>query len=142
MVSFDTADPANVNRIAAFRNHYRISIAVNIVGGYSGSLNNSYGRIALERPDGGNAFVLSDEVIYDDAANWPSADGTGSTLTRTAANSFGNAPTSWTAQTPTPGVSSFSTVDAPQVIAVQRDGDVHVRPDLLGELEFLSLIHI
>ncbi len=137
VVSFDTTDPANANRIAAFRNHFGISAAVNIVGGYSGSLSNSYGRIALQRPVGINAYVLSDEVIYDDTAAWPLADGTGSTLNRTAANSFGSAATSWTAAVPTPGVSSMSTAFAPQVIAIQRDTDMHVRPDLLGAVEFV-----
>ena len=136
VVSFDTTDPANANRIAAFRNHYGISAAVNIVGGYSGSLSNSYGRISLQRPDGVSAFVLSDEVIYDDAAAWPLADGTGSTLNRIAANSFGSAATSWTAAAPTPGVSSMLTAFAPEVIATQRDTDMHVRPDLLGALQF------
>jgi hypothetical protein len=137
VVSFDTADPANANLIAAFRNHYGISSAVNIVGGYSGSLSNNYGRIALQRPDGVGAYVLSDEVTYDDLAPWPSADGTGSTLNRIAANQFGNAATSWTAAAPTPGASAMSTSYAPKVIAMQRDVDLQVRPDLLGALEFV-----
>ena len=137
VVSFDPADSANANRISAFRNHYGISTAVNIVGGYSGSLSNSFGRIALQRPEGVDAFVLADEVIYDDATPWPLADGTGDTLNRIASNLFGNAASSWRAAAATPGSSTMSTTFAPEVIAMLRDVDMQVRPDLLGELQFI-----
>lgn len=138
VVSFNPEDPNNANRIAAFRNHYGISSAVNIVGGFSGSLSNSLGRIALQRPDGVDAYVLSDEVMYDDTAAWPLADGTGSSINRIAANLYGNASNSWTAAAPTPGAATgMTTAYAPEVIALLRDVDMHVRPDLLGKLQIV-----
>ena len=106
VVSFDpVVDPSLLN---AFRAHYGISNAVQIVGPFSGSLSNSFGRIALQQADlstpvEDRSWALVDEVLYDDRGPWPAADGTGDSLNRIAAASFGNAASSWTALSPTPG---------------------------------------
>jgi hypothetical protein len=79
--------------------------------------NFSYLKIELLRPDtppaddpGFVPYVLEDEVTYDDVAPWPTqADGSGASLTRIAADAWGNAPTSWTAASPSLGTTDFST---------------------------------
>jgi len=95
--------------IAAFREHYNISLGVTIVGGFSGSLSNSTGRISLQQPDmpdllGVVPHVVVDEVVYDDLAPWGNADGSGLVLERDALSANGSLAASWIAAAPTPGV--------------------------------------
>ena len=106
VASFDPAlEPV---KLAAFQAHYGINSNVTIVGALSASLSNSTGRIALQQPDAPNASglipnVVVDEVVYDDLAPWPDADGTGQSLVRDNLEANGNVSTSWTAVLPTPG---------------------------------------
>jgi hypothetical protein len=98
-----------VFKIAAFREHYNISTGVTIVGGFSGSLSNSFGRISLQQPDtpdvlGEIPHVVVDEVVYDDLAPWGDADGSGQVLERDALAANGNLAASWIAGAPTLGV--------------------------------------
>ena len=106
VVSFN---PQNANKLAAFEAHYSIGAGVTIVGGLSASLSNSTGRIALQQPDtpddlGFIPRVVVDEIVYDDLAPWPDADGSGESLERYDVNASGSFSTSWIAATPTPGV--------------------------------------
>lgn len=141
MVSFDPSDPINTNRTSAFRNHYGISNAVTLIGGTSGALSNSFGKVALQRADAANAdgsipFVWVDEVLYDDLAPWPAADGTGPSLNRIAANANGTHSGSWNGAAPTPGSSNLQTY-APEVLASVRDNGAIVRPDILDTISFV-----
>ena len=107
VVSFDpTLDPT---KLAAFEAHYNITSSVTIVGGLAGSLPNGTGRIALQQPDAPDAdgiipHVVVDEVVYDDTAPWPGADGSGQSLMRDDVAANANVSTSWTAAAPTPGI--------------------------------------
>ena len=58
----------------------------------------------VEPGAGTSAYIVIDQVVYDDVAPWPtSADAGGNSLTRNAAGGFGNDPATWTATTPNPG---------------------------------------
>ena len=58
----------------------------------------------MEPGAGTSAYIVIDQVAYDDVAPWPtSADAGGDSLTRNAAGGFGNDPAAWTATTPNPG---------------------------------------
>jgi hypothetical protein len=111
IVSFDTANPANANRLAAFREHYGLTEFVPIVGGYDGRLSNSGEPLRLERPDaappgdpGLTPFVTVDEVIYDNLSPWPTtASGTGESIERRASVFFGNDGAMWQATAANPG---------------------------------------
>jgi len=106
VVPFDPV--VDTAKLDAFVAHYDIASQVTIVGGLSGSLSNSSGRIALQQPDAPSLLgevpnVVVDEIVYDDIAPWPDADGTGQSLERDDLQANGNLATSWIAATPTPG---------------------------------------
>jgi hypothetical protein len=121
VVSFNPADATLLN---AFKTKYNVQTGATIVGPYSGKLDNSSESVELVRPDppqtsgplaGLVPYVLADKVKYFDTAPWPTApDGTGTSLTRIAASSYGNDPINWTSATPTPG---------PQGVSTDTDGD-------------------
>ena len=141
LVNFDPNDPVNANRADAFRAHYGISNTVTLIGGTSGALSNSFGRVALQRfqgldTDGTTLFSLADEVLYDDLAPWADADGTGLTLTRTAANTNGSLSDSWIAAVATPGSDNLGSY-APEVLASIRDNSQIARPDLIDTISFV-----
>ncbi len=82
-----------------------------LAGPFDGNLSDGGERLALERPQEGDlpgdpvSWVIVDEVIYSDREPWQqTADGAGASLSRSAAGSSGNAPSSWRAAlVPTPG---------------------------------------
>ncbi len=91
-----------------FRAKYNVAPDVQILGPYSGRLDNGGERLALDAPDGLTAgvvpYVTVEEVRYNDDSPWPSAaDGSGPSLQRLSALAFGNDPINWVATTPTPG---------------------------------------
>ena len=47
--------------------------------------------------------VVVDEVVYDDVAPWPDADGSGQSLQRDDLDASGSLAVNWVADTPTPG---------------------------------------
>jgi len=109
VVSFN---PNNAAELADFRGCYlMIDESVQIVGGYAGQLGNDGDTLQLQRPDQPPLdeldFIprlLEDEVIYDDEVPWPvDANGTGNSLNRTLASSWGNDGTGWTSAPPSPG---------------------------------------
>ena len=111
VLPFDPTDPANAYRVAAFRAHYGIDDTVTLLGAYGGQLSDGGERVQLLRPgtttpDDPDAVALlqEDEVLYDDLLPWPTeADGTGQSLQRHSAMTYGNDATSWWAADPTPG---------------------------------------
>ncbi len=114
VLAFDPTDPLSADKLNAFRTDYGISDSVPLLGGFSGDLGNSYGRVSLQQSDDSpldnptvTPWVTVDEVVYDDLAPFANADNTGQSLNRTTAASFGNAASSWTATIPTPGSSSI-----------------------------------
>ena len=147
VISFDPADSLNQGRLNAFVNRFGLTtatVASGLVGGYTGRLNNSFGRVELQQPDAAPSddptfipHVTADEVLYDDLAPWPvAADGDGSSLNRTAATAYGNAASSWEAATPSPGEVVVAAA-VPHVVSVTRDeGGVLARPDLLSTISF------
>jgi hypothetical protein len=66
-------------------------------------------------------YYFEDEVLYDDRAPWPDADGNGMTLTRLDVLASGNDARSWRAGLPTPG--GFAAVD-PTAGDLNGDGAV------------------
>ncbi len=116
VVSFDPLSPANQARLAAFRSHYGLSNSVTLVGPYFGKLSGEGDRLVLQRPSEplpNEPSILprlqEDEVIYDNRAPWPTASGNGNSLHREGSQSYGNAPSSWLAKSPSPGTFLFTT---------------------------------
>lgn len=93
---------------AAFRTKYNVATNIQIFGPYAGQLQDSGENVELQAPDNPNTngvpYVAIDAVRYNDKAPWPpAADGSGLSLQRVFASSYGNEPTNWTAAAPTPG---------------------------------------
>jgi hypothetical protein len=126
LVNFDpvTNPAAKEAFLARYGAGAPVGFSPQLLGPWSGQLNNSADALALYQPDspdstsGVTPFVLVDWVSYADAAPWPSwADGFGPALIRSPENAYGNDPASWIAAKPSPGFS-----DAPgatPVITVQ-----------------------
>jgi len=123
---------------AEFRAFYSIGASVELVGPYSGSLNNFSENVRLRRPDtpeanpGGTLCgslddpyvpsVLLDEIIYFDHGEWPSeADGGGPSLERREVNWIADDATNWAQSSifgPTPG--STNSTQPPFTAAQQK----------------------
>ncbi len=98
---------------AANANNAAIPGGVQVLGPFSGSLDNDGENVELFRPGPAGSLILADRVDYNDAAPWPTlADGTGPSLSKTAAASYGNDPINWTngPDDGTPGSANGSTV--------------------------------
>lgn len=143
VLRFNPDAAENSTRVALFRNHHGINSGVTLVGGYDGSLSNSFARVELQQPDTPDPVdptiiphVTADEVLYDDLAPWADADGNGQSLQRVAGNVTGNLASNWNGAAPTPGSVSLIAA-APQVTSMIRDeGGVLSRPDLIESLSF------
>ncbi len=143
VLRFNPEAAENSDRLALFRNRHGIGLGVTLVGGYDGSLSNSFARIELQQPDTPDPsdltaipHVTADEVLYDDRAPWADADGNGQSLQRIAENMTGNSANNWAANAPTLGSVSLI-VAAPQVTSMVRDGGgVLIRPDLIESVSF------
>ncbi|MBN1673422.1 MAG: lamin tail domain-containing protein, partial [Kiritimatiellae bacterium] len=136
---YDTANPANTWKLSAavdytfptgtelapdeyallvatnastFRSQHAIPASIQILGPYTGRLNNSGESVKLWRPDtpdpDGIPWILVDRVDYNDNSPWPeSADGDGPSLERQDPRAYGNDPANWAASLNaggTPGV--------------------------------------
>ncbi len=100
--------------LTEFRNRYGVNANVPLYGPYGGHLSNSGENLALYKPDppqiaphpdaGFVPYVLVERVEYGSTAPWPNgAAGTGSSLLRQAAFSYGNEPANWFVGAPTAG---------------------------------------
>ncbi len=110
VVSFDPV--TNLSALAVFQSRYGSNLP--LTGPYRGKLDNSDEPVELEQPDapqllpgpdfGLVPFVLVERVRYSDRGAWPTnADGWGSSLQRRQLAGYGNEPTNWIANAPTPG---------------------------------------
>ncbi|HAM70163.1 MAG TPA: hypothetical protein DCM86_00780, partial [Verrucomicrobiales bacterium] len=123
-------DPvAEPGRLAAFRQKFDILPAVQVLGPWSGQLNNKAGSVRLSRPGPTDAtvtppdigYVVIDQVDYEDQAPWPvGADGAGAAIKKKDALLFGNDPANWVAALPSPG--KLPTVGALPVVTTQPVG--------------------
>ncbi len=101
-------DPTNASRLEAFRQRVPVTIGTRILGPLQGKLDNSSDTVALIRPGtpgvSGVPYILVDQIDYTDEAPWPSlVDGTGASLQRRLASSYGNDPINWVSARPTAG---------------------------------------
>ncbi len=93
---------------AAFRAKYAVPASVQILGPFTGVLQDGGEQLELQAPDAPDAsgvpYVTREAVRYNDKSPWPAAaDGSGSSLQRLNALAYGNDPTNWVAAGPTPG---------------------------------------
>jgi hypothetical protein len=137
VLSFNPTNPLNADRVTAFRDYYALDPSIQLIGGYSGQLNNAGERLQLLRPDSPpidepdfTPLLLEDEVNYRPTAPWPtSPDGGGSALVRGDSTLWGNEAASWIADAPTPGSAS----NAPEITDVAINADQINPPDLAGK---------
>ncbi len=106
VVNFDPNTNAAIT--AAFRTRYSVPPGTEIVGPYTGRLDNSGDTLQLLRPDapfGGQLpRIIVDEVRYRDRWPWPvGADGYGLSLQRVVPPGLGNDGLNWVAAPPGPG---------------------------------------
>lgn len=104
-------DPAQTALTTAFRARYGVPAQVPILGPWSGRLDNAEDSVELLMPDPPNTngipYVRVERIHYRDQAPWPlTADGSGASLQRRVALSYGNESTNWFAASPTPGTSN------------------------------------
>ncbi|HLP75290.1 MAG TPA: hypothetical protein VK327_00090, partial [Candidatus Paceibacterota bacterium] len=93
---------------ASFRAKYGISNTVQILGPYSGALDNNGENLELQAPDSPDPglvpYVTVEAIRYNDKSPWPAgASGTGSSLQRVVTYAYGDEPANWIAAAPTPG---------------------------------------
>ncbi|MEM1084952.1 MAG: lamin tail domain-containing protein [Verrucomicrobiota bacterium] len=109
VVNFDPL--LDANRANAFRAHYGIGAEIPLIGPFSGTINNSEGKVSLEQPDdpppnepGFIPHAVADALTYDDLMPWPeSSDGGGPSLTRGPSETSSNDPSTWFSVNPSPG---------------------------------------
>ncbi len=106
---------------AVFRARYIVPSGVTILGPFTGSLQDSGERLELQQPGipgtNGVPFITVDEVRYNDKAPWPAAaDGSGPSLQKRVAGSYGNEPTNWIAAAVSPGT-DLPTGAAPTILS-------------------------
>lgn len=93
---------------ASFRARYSIADNVDILGPYSGRLQNNGEHLELQRPDvslfNETNYVTVEDVRYGTRSPWPfAADGSGASLQRRNPSSYASDPANWDASKPTPG---------------------------------------
>jgi len=124
---------------AAFRAKYGVPAGVQVLGPFTGLLNNAGNNVKLYKPGDPDPlppyqvpYYLVDRVEYKPVAPWPvQADGFGPSLQRASPSAYGNDPTNWGPgpDEGTPGVANGSTdVTPPRVVSASTaDGDpIHV----------------
>ena len=133
VVSFD---PAEMALLDAFKAQYGLAAsAVQILGGYTGSLDNGGETIRLQSPDAPpmeepnfTPYLLVDEVDYDDQLGGP--DGNGESLHRLGAALWGNAAASWSPDPPTPGNVGHGEIELTDSSGDSGDAAVQFTTDL------------
>jgi hypothetical protein len=109
-----------VKDLEAFSWRYPVVPVENILGPYSGSLNNAGERLELSMPSdvdesGTLYYIRVDRVSYSDGFHpenspdgvdhWPTdPDGNGESLTRKVSSDYGNDPKNWEAAIPSSGL--------------------------------------
>lgn len=110
---------------AVFRARYSVADSVDILGPYSGRLQNNGEHLELQRPDisllAETNYVTVEDVRYGTRSPWPfAADGSGASLQRGDPGTYANDPAHWDASTPTPG-SPFIPGLAPSIFSQPED---------------------
>jgi hypothetical protein len=138
VVSFDPElDPA---ALAAFCLKYQVPSHVQVLGPYTGRLENDGERLELYRPvvvssraPGVWANMLADAVAYSNLPPWPAeAAGAGASLQRIKAADYGNDAVNWTAASPTAGRVNFREDYPVRLGGMTRDGAGKVGLRLTG----------
>lgn len=126
--------PTNTGLLAAFRARYGTN--GEIVGPFSGRLNNAGDTLELWRPDAPQTashpdagFVpqlLVERITYSDLPPWPTnADGFGDSLQRIEVTQYGNDPVNWKTAPPTAGTAPAGS-PPPQIVAQPQSRAVFV----------------
>jgi hypothetical protein len=110
-----------------FRVRYSLPPTVQVVGPWSGTLQNSGELLELQYPrppySNGVDYVTMDAVRYHDKTPWPStADGGGPSLQRLGPAAYGDDAVNWTAAAPSP--SSAVEVGSPPVLTLAPTNQV------------------
>ncbi|MBN2474882.1 MAG: lamin tail domain-containing protein [Pirellulales bacterium] len=112
VVSFNTQNANNADRLATFRIVHGIDESAVLVGGYGGKLSNGGEELLLIRPaspEHPDLGLIEDVVVYDDRAPWPiQADGRGASLHRLGVGFWGADADSWRHAAPSPGSIPFA----------------------------------
>ncbi|HTI68940.1 MAG TPA: lamin tail domain-containing protein [Candidatus Limnocylindria bacterium] len=120
---------------AAFRTRYGVSAAVQILGPYTGALQDNGESLALQRPDQPDVdtntgaifipYLNVDTVRYDNHAPWPvAAAGTGESLERINPRLYGDDPVNWHSSLggPSPGLENAG--NRPPVVKAGQDQSI------------------
>lgn len=132
VVSFDPVTEAG--KLQTFRDNFTVAAQVQILGPYSGRLDNAGEKVQLQRPDLPPIddpdlipHLIEDEADYNDTAPWPTPpDGEGESLNRAAYKGFGNDPASWTSAAPTPGDVLMDRLEFPTALGLAPQNDTGV----------------
>ncbi|MCH8922916.1 MAG: lamin tail domain-containing protein [Planctomycetes bacterium] len=116
ILSFNPQGSGNGEKLAGVMAAYNFAPGTTILGGYSGSLDNTGERLRLFRPDapptdepGFIPLLVEDEVRFSPLAPWPTdASGSGESLARQSTDVWSNDPNNWQSAAPTPGSTTFS----------------------------------
>jgi hypothetical protein len=125
LVSFDPVRDSAIT--AAFRAKYRLSAAVPLLGPFQGRLANEGESLTLRKPisplpppspeAGFVPQAVVENIAYSSNLPWPpAANGTGFSLQRLQPVAYGNEPSNWRADRPTPGADNTPA-------ALDADGD-------------------
>lgn len=115
-------DPQITAQLSAFRTRYSVPSEVPIFGPFTGKLSDTGETIEWQHPDhpegldspdaGFVPYEIQERIKYSAATPWPTgANGTGQSLQRHNALTYGNEPTNWFAANPTAGRSNTATAD-------------------------------
>ncbi|RIK72538.1 MAG: hypothetical protein DCC68_26310, partial [Planctomycetota bacterium] len=116
-----------------FRTKYAIPLGIDIVGPYSGALDNAGENVRLYRPGDNFSLVQIDRVNYGDSAPWPTRpDGGGSSLSRILSESYGNDPQNWIDDIPngTPGGDNSFFDDSPPTMPTGVNATIVAGPQI------------
>src|SRR6058998_1345345 len=110
-----------------------IAPAVQVLGPYTGTLQDSGENLRLQRPDepdtNGVPYIVTDAVRYNDKLPWPpGADGDGPSLQRRAPSAYGNEPTNWFASGITPGAANVFNTAPTCTLLSPSNGNVFMVP--------------
>jgi len=107
-------DPSETDLLNQFAEHYGVSPTIDVVGGWSGRLSDDGERVKLLWPDeppvlepGFVPYIVTDEVEYGIAPEWPDASANGMSLHRKEAWLFGDDAANWRAAAASPTAADF-----------------------------------
>jgi hypothetical protein len=110
-------DPADTQALADFRTRYSVPANVPVYGPFSGRLSDTGEALEFQQPDkpegiddpnyGFVPYEVRERIRYSMASPWPViSSGSGASLQRSDAKTYGNEPLNWMSGAPTPGRSN------------------------------------